>query len=368
MTDQDYMKRALTLAKKGEGFVKSNPLVGAVIVKKDRIIGEGYHHAFGAAHAEVNAINQATEPVEGATLFVNLEPCSHHGKTPPCASLIIEKKIARVVIGSLDPNPLVSGKGVALLKSANITVITGVLDQENKALNKVFFKYITTKIPYIILKTAMTLDGKIATKTHHSKWITSVKSRMIGHALRHNLMGIMVGINTVIHDDPMLTCRLENDKIMHPIRIIVDSTLKIPLSSKILKTANTYNTLILTTKNHSLETKRNIQKTGATVLEVPTLDNRVNLKVAMTLLGKQGISSILLEGGGTLNFSALNAGIVDEIAAFIAPKIIGGKTALTPVEGTGISTMNSAIALTPISMQQIDTDILIHYHVTKEVK
>lgn len=348
----EYMKRALELARLGIGKVNPNPLVGAVIVKDNKIIGEGYHKVFGGNHAEVEAFNNAIADVTGADMYVTLEPCSHYGKTPPCALKIIEKDIKRVYVGLTDPNPLVAGKGIQMLRNAGIEVITDVLTKECSEINKVFLKYISQGLPYVVLKTAMTLDGKIASYSGNSKWVTSKESRQYVQEMRNGLSGIMVGIGTVLADNPALTCRILNSR--NPKRIIVDSSLKIPLNSKVLADTNC---IIATTNNADTKKYNLLIEKGFEVYQ--TSGMQVDLKQLMHYLGKMGIDSILLEGGGELNFSALKSGIVDEVIAFIAPKIIGGSSAKTPVEGKGIEIMNNAIELKNISLKTIGTDIVI---------
>lgn len=351
------MEYAIELAKLGSGYVSPNPMVGAVIVKNNRIIGKGYHQKYGSNHAEVNAFLSTKESTEGAEMYVTLEPCSHYGHTPPCAQTIIEHKIKKVYIGSLDPNPLVSGKGVQMLKDAGIEVETGIMEKECKAINPIFFKYIKTKLPYVVLKTAMTLDGKISAYTGDSKWVTNERSRQIVQKLRHKLKGIMVGINTVIKDNPSLTCRLENG--ISPVKIIVDSNLKIPLNSKVLDISNSP-CIIAAVANSNPQKKAQLTGLGIEVIETSSKDGSVNLKELMIELGKRKIDSILLEGGGTLNFSMLSDSLVDKALFFIAPKIIGGQTSVTPVEGKGISAMEKAIKLRNIQLKQIEDDILIY--------
>ncbi|WP_315121624.1 bifunctional diaminohydroxyphosphoribosylaminopyrimidine deaminase/5-amino-6-(5-phosphoribosylamino)uracil reductase RibD [uncultured Clostridium sp.] len=355
--EEKYMKRALEIAKLGEGFVNPNPLVGAVIVKNGRIIGEGYHQFFGGAHAEINAFNNAIEDVKGAHMYVTLEPCSHHGKTPPCANSIIEKGISKVIIAMKDPNPIVSGRGIDLLKSNGIEVEVGILEEEAKRLNEVFIKYITTKLPYCILKTATTLDGKIATVTGDSKWITGENAREHVHQIRNKISGIMVGIDTVIKDNPSLTTRLKDKKGRNPIRIIVDSKGRIPVESKLLKEEG--KTIIAATENMPTDKRFELEKLGAEIIITPLKNNKVDLKYLMKELGERKIDSILLEGGGTLNYSALEEGLVDKVMAFIAPKIIGGSSSKTSVEGKGIESMKHAINLKNISFQKFGEDFLI---------
>ncbi|HIV17145.1 MAG TPA: bifunctional diaminohydroxyphosphoribosylaminopyrimidine deaminase/5-amino-6-(5-phosphoribosylamino)uracil reductase RibD [Candidatus Alectryocaccobium stercorigallinarum] len=371
MTDRDYMLRAIELAKLGTGAVDPNPLVGAVIVKDGKIIGEGYHAKYGDLHAERNAIKNLTESAEGATIYVTLEPCCHHGKQPPCTDAILENKISRVVIGSRDPNPLVSGKGAAILRTAGVTVEEDFMRDECDAINPVFFHYITTKTPYVVMKYAMTADGKIATKTGASKWITGEEARECVQAMRYTYTGIMAGIGTVLADDPMLNVRIDGKR--SPVRIICDSSLRIPADCKIVQTASKYRTIIacaLTGSealfNHEFSGKiKFLESRGIEILYVPDSGKKVDLKTLMTILGSRGINSILLEGGGALNYSALKCGIVNEIKAFIAPKIFGGKGAASPVSGDGVSLPSEAYGLQLTGTDMFGEDILLNYKLLK---
>ena len=358
MTDQNYMLQAIQLAKQGEGWTNPNPMVGAVIVKNGRIIGKGYHKKCGELHAERNAIASLTESAEGATIYVTLEPCCHYGKTPPFTEAIIEQKIKRVVIGSRDPNPKVSGKGIKMLQEAGIEVIEDFMREECDRLNPVFFHYITTKTPYVVMKYAMTLDGKIATKTGASKWITGEAARAEVQHMRHRYMGIMAGIGTVLADDPMLNVRVEGWK--SPIRILCDSGLRIPLDGQIVKSAGKYRTIVAYADSENTEAKRKrLHEMGVETICCPDENNQVDLKKLMKYLGEEGIDSILLEGGGTLNDSALRAGIVQEVQAFIAPKLFGGMNSKTPVEGIGVRFPSEAVKLKCTDICQIGEDIRI---------
>ena len=358
MTDQNYMLQAIQLAKQGEGWTNPNPMVGAVIVKNGRIIGKGYHKKCGELHAERNAIASLTESAEGATIYVTLEPCCHYGKTPPCTEAIIEQKIKRVVIGSRDPNAKVSGKGIKMLQEAGIEVIEDFMREECDRLNPVFFHYITTKTPYVVMKYAMTLDGKIATKTGASKWITGEAARAEVQHMRHRYMGIMAGIGTVLADDPMLNVRVEGWK--SPIRILCDSGLRIPLDGQIVKSAGKYRTIVAYADSENTEAKRKrLHEMGVETICCPDENNQVDLKKLMKYLGEEGIDSILLEGGGTLNDSALRAGIVQEVQAFIAPKLFGGMNSKTPVEGIGVRFPSEAVKLKCTDICQIGEDIRI---------
>lgn len=360
------MRRAIELAKEGQGWTRPNPLVGAVLVKNDRIIGEGYHEFYGGPHAEVNAFKNATEDVTGSTLYVTLEPCSHFGKTPPCANLIVDKKIKKVIVGLLDPNPLVAGNGIKLLQDHNIEVISGVLEDDCRKMNEIFLKFITTQRPYVILKSAMTLDGKIASITGDSKWITSQKSRAFVHEIRHHLMAIMTGIDTVLIDNPKLTTRLTDRIGKDPIRIIVDSKARIPLDCAVISNTSKAKTIVATTELADSNKIKALEERGVEVIIIPSKNNRVDLPVLMDELGRRKIDSILLEGGSALNFSALQDGIVDQVYQFISPKIIGGTQAKSPVGGIGIERIDDAIQLTNVTTHIFDDDILVIGYTRKE--
>ena len=364
--DLKYMKRALELAKKGECYTSPNPLVGAVIVKDGKIIGEGYHEKYGSYHAEVNAFLNAKEDVKGATMYVTLEPCSHYGKTPPCANKIVEKGIKKVVIAHKDPNDKVAGRGINILKENGIEVVTGVLEEESRKLNEIFLKYITTKLPFSILKTAMTLDGKIASRTGDAKWITNEESRNYVHKLRQKLSAIMVGIGTIIADDPYLTTRLEGVPSRDPIRIVVDTKARIPLEANVLNLNSNARTIVAVTELAPAEKLQKIKDKGGEVIITPLKNNKVDLNYLMKALGEKGIDSILIEGGSELNFSAIEAGIVDKVNAFIAPKIIGGNMAKTPIGGQGIELMKNALILNNIDIQRFGDDLMIEGYIRKE--
>lgn len=354
------MERALELALKGIGGVNPNPLVGAVIVKDDQIIGEGYHECYGEAHAERNAVKNAIKPVEGSTIYVTLEPCAHHGKTPPCVDLLIEKKFKKVVIGMLDPNSLVAGKSIEKLKKHGIEVVVGVKEEECKKINEIFIKYITSKIPFVILKSGMSLDGKIATYTGKSKWITSKESREDSQNLRNRVHSIMVGVNTIIADDPELTCRINENKKL--IRIIVDTKLRIPMDSKVIKNKDKL-TIVATTVNSNEKKKHELRDLGIKVIEVSEKKNKVDLNELVTTLGKEGIDSILIEGGGTLNFSALEEKLVDKAIFYIAPKILGGEKSKSCIAGTGFSELAEVPKLKDISYRKIGEDLVIEGYI-----
>lgn len=358
---EEYMRRALELARKGEGHTSPNPMVGCVVVKDGRIISEGYHEKYGEFHAERNALTRCTEDTTGADLYVTLEPCCHQGKTPPCTDIIIEKKIARVFVGSMDSNPLVAGKGVQILRDHGIYVETGILEEECLKLNEVFYHYITAKTPFVVMKYAMTLDGKIACATGDSKWVTGEIARAQVHRMRGRYRGIMVGIGTVLADDPMLNCRVKGG--VDPVRIICDSNLHIPLESQIVKTASEIETIVACS-HESLEAEkkqekiRKLKEAGIQLIGTEGAHG-VNLVELMKKLGEQNIDSILLEGGGTLNASALEDGIVNKVYAYIAGKLIGGMDARSPVEGMGIDRMVDAITLKDMEIERLGDDFCI---------
>jgi len=363
--DQKYIKHAITLAKKGRGWVNPNPLVGAVIVKNGKVIGEGYHEYFGGPHAEINAIEKATESVKDATLYVTMEPCSHHGKTPPCTEAIITSGIRKVVAGISDPNPLVNGKGLKILAGAGIEVRSGIGSAAITKMNEAFLKYIVTGLPFCVLKTAMTLDGKIATVENASRWISGEDSRKCVHELRQENSAVMVGINTVLYDDPLLNTRRIHKKNRDPLKIIVDTTGRIPLESKVLQ-MNPQLTILATSDKIDPAKKRDLERMGAQVLICPLKEGKVDLGYLMFSLGRMGIDSVMLEGGSSIAFSALMEGIVDKVISFIAPKIIGGAAAPSPVGGTGLPQMDEAIVVENWNYKRLGSDILIEGYIRKK--
>lgn len=362
MNDELYMRRAIELAKRGEGFVSPNPLVGAVIVKDGKIIGEGWHEKCGELHAERNTLKNCKESTQGSAIYVTLEPCCHYGRTPPCTEAIIEAKISRVVIGSRDPNPLVSGKGAEILRKAGIEVVEDFMRDECDKLNPIFFRYITTKLPYVSLKYAMTADGKIATYSGKSKWITNEFSRNDVHRLRKKHRAIMVGIGTVLADNPMLNCRIENGR--NPIRIVCDSKLRIPLDCNICKTANEISTVVVSAIEDS-EKQTALERMGVKTLVISDKNGKVDLKELMHYLGEKSVDSVLIEGGGTLAYSALQSGIVSHIYSYIAPKIFGGENAKTPVESVGVEAPENCFRLKRTAVREMGSDILIEYDVSE---
>ena len=393
MIEEKYMRRAIGLAKNGVGRVDPNPLVGAVIVKDGEVTGEGYHARYGELHAERNAFASLNnkEDAKGATIYVTLEPCCHHGKTPPCTEAIIEHGIAKVVIGSRDPNPKVAGGGVKALREAGIEVVEDFLKEECDRLNPVFFHYIMNKTPYVVMKYAMTADGKIATVSGDSQWITNEDSRARVQEMRNRYAGIMCGIGTVIADDPMLNCRIEGGR--SPVRIVCDTSLRIPLESKIVKSAGEYRTIVACGEGADVEKEKALVKEGVEVWRMsphpstssgtghegagtghggtgtgepvaePVEAPAVDLSSLMKRLGVEGIASVMIEGGGVLNESALKAGIVNEINVFVGAKIFGGKDALTPLSGEGVKAVSESFCLELAEVEVFGDDVLMRYRV-----
>ncbi|HEX2961672.1 MAG TPA: bifunctional diaminohydroxyphosphoribosylaminopyrimidine deaminase/5-amino-6-(5-phosphoribosylamino)uracil reductase RibD [Ignavibacteriales bacterium] len=358
MTDESYIKLALEIAKKGRGNVSPNPMVGAILVKNEKIIGAGFHEHFGGNHAEINAIQNAKQDVAGSTLYVNLEPCSHYGKTPPCTEAIIKNKIKKVVIGTLDMNPLVSGSGIRALKDAGIEVKVGVLENECVALNKFFFKHISKQLPYVTLKVAQTLDGRIADLSGDSKWITSLNSRRYVHDLRSQYDAVLVGTKTVKIDDPNLTVRFIEGR--NPKRVVVDSSLKLNLKLKLFVN-NIDGNLLLLTSRKSADKKRKLEKLKALGVEIlfvkENKDGTLNLKHALEELGKNKISSVLVEGGRKIYTSFIKEGLFDDMVVFISPKIIG--EGLPAVDKLGIHSIRKSMKLRVRAVEKLGEDVLI---------
>lgn len=367
--DVKYMKLAINLAKRGIGTTSPNPAVGSLIVKDGKVLGRGFHKVAGENHAEINALISASYSAEGSTMYVTLEPCCHYGKTPPCTNAIKKSGIKRVVIGMIDPNPLVCGKGIKELKKAGIEIEVGVLKDEVRKLNEAYTKYITTGIPFIIIKYAMTFDGKIASRTGDSKWISSADSRDFVQKLRSSVDAILVGINTVIKDNPKLTVRSgrghhpkegtrKNGTVpFSPIRIILDSYCRTPLSSNVLDSSA--KTIIVTTNFASKTRIGKIQKNKAEVLVVDSKNKRVNIKDLFYKLAKRNITSVLIEGGSEVNADVINSGLADKIYIFFCPLILGGKKAITAVEGKGIKFVKDAIKIKDIEIKKIGSDFLL---------
>ncbi|CCU78533.1 Diaminohydroxyphosphoribosylaminopyrimidine deaminase / 5-amino-6-(5-phosphoribosylamino)uracil reductase [Halanaerobium saccharolyticum subsp. saccharolyticum DSM 6643] len=363
--DQRYMARALELAKLGEGSTSPNPMVGAVVVKDGKIVGEGYHQKYGGPHAEVFAIEEAGEKAIGADIYVSLEPCSHYGKTPPCAQKLIDTGIKRAIIAMVDPNPDVAGRGIEMLREAGIEVELGLLKKEAQNLNEIFLKYIQSDYPFVYLKKAQTLDGYIASSSGDSKWITNSAARLEGHKLRHRSDAIMVGIGTVLADDPSLTARLESKKGIDPIRIILDPLLEIPLTAKIINQKSTAKTLIITADNLNnsaaqIKKEKLLKKKKVEILDFETDNtNYFNLKKLLMQLRERKISSILVEGGAKLSHTFLKENLVDKFYYFIAPKIYGGSDGIASFCGEGPKMMSDAVELEILEQKNIDNNILL---------
>lgn len=370
-TDKKYMIRALELAQKGGSKVQPNPMVGCVLVKEDRIIGEGFHAHFGGVHAEVAALENAKErgeSVEEATAYVTLEPCSHFGKRPPCALRLVEEKIGRVVAAMEDPNPKVSGNGFQILKEAGITVEWGLMEEEAKELNRFFLKNIQTGVPYVIMKAGVSLDGKIATVTGESRWITSEESREYSHKLRNQVRAVAVGVGTVLADDPLLTSRLRTEENVSPIAVVFDSTLKTPEHAKILHRDCDAKTVIFTTElADPTKVKRISALPKVEVMTVPQYEGRTDLREALCLLGEEGVASLLVEGGGGLNFSFFRQDLVDELLFFVAPKILGGSQAKTAVEGEGFMHLAEGLHFCFQEPKFLGDDLLLRARKNKKV-
>ena len=354
--DLSFMRLAIKLAERGRGRTNPNPVVGAVIAKGDKIIGVGYHARYGDLHAERAALGNCTESAEGATMYVTLEPCCHRGLQPPCTDAILEAGISRVVVGSDDPNPLVSGQGVKILRENGVKVETGFLREECDALNPVFFHYIRTGRPYVILKYAMTLDGKIAARTGASRWITGEAARKRVHQDRNVYSAVMVGAGTVAADDPLLTCRLDNGR--NPVRIACDSKLRTSADSQLVKTVKEVRTIFATVAPDP-ERKALFQDAGCEVWELPADAGRVDLNALMDRLGKEKIDSVIAEGGAALHWALLDKGLVRRVQAYIAPKLFGGAAAKSPIGGEGVEIPDGAFRLRNVSMTPLDGDFLI---------
>lgn len=354
--DRNYMQRALELAAKGKGRTSPNPMVGCVIVRDGNIIGEDYHKRAGEPHAEILAIEAAGGEVEGATIYLNLEPCTHQGRTPPCVDVLLEKRPARVVVAMSDPNPKVSGEGIYRLREAGIDVDVGLFEEEARKLNEAFVKYITTGLPFVICKAAVTLDGKIATHTGQSQWVTCEESRRQVHQLRNEVDAVIVGSRTVMLDNPSLTTRLDAEEKHDPIRIILDADDYLDENRRVFEVESAAPTWVV------LPEGRGCERAGE-VLHVRRGGEGFDMHHLMTVLGEREITSVLIEGGGTTHASAFEAGVVDKVMFFIAPKVIGGRDAVTAVEGEGVAAMDEAILLERMTAEHVGEDLLIEAYV-----
>jgi diaminohydroxyphosphoribosylaminopyrimidine deaminase/5-amino-6-(5-phosphoribosylamino)uracil reductase len=362
MDDEYFMKMALYLAKKGRGYTSPNPMVGAVIVKDGEVKGRGYHRSIGEAHAEVNAIDAAGSGARGATLYVNLEPCNHTGRTPPCTRKILEAGIKRVVFAMEDPNT-VAGGGAALLKKHGVEVQKGVCEVSAKRLNEAFLKHVQTKRPFVILKCAATLDGRIATRSGDSKWVTGEKARRFVHRLRHAVDAILVGIGTIQADNPSLTTRTGSKKGVDPVRIVLDAQLSISPAAKILNLDSNSDTILVTGNKIEEDKKKSVQKKGVRLIQQPAASDQIDLNLLMDQLGAMGITSVLVEGGSRVIASAFGSGIVDKIYFFYAPKILGGDDGIPICRGTGRRLMKDSIQVKNVRVRRFDDDIMIEGYI-----
>lgn len=353
------MRRALELAARARGRTSPNPMVGAVLVKDGAVVGEGFHAFAGGDHAELAALREAESAAAGATLYVNLEPCCHFGRTPPCVDRIVQAGVQRVVAACEDPNPAVGGKGFAALRSAGVTVEVGALRDEAARLNEAFFAFIRTGRPFVILKAAASLDGKIATQTGDSRWITGESARQHVHHLRNEVDAVLVGIGTVLRDDPMLTTRLGTPDQRDPTRVIVDNLARLPLRAQVVNRASTAPTVLAVSEMAPRARLDALEREGVQVLMVPGSPRRVALTGLMEALGKMGFLSVMIEGGAEINASALQEGIVDKLLLFLAPILIGGKATPTAVGGEGIATLREAKRLRDVRVERFGEDILI---------
>ena len=362
-THIQYMKSALRLARKGLGRTSPNPMVGALVVRKGVVVGQGFHQKAGGPHAERMALDDAGEKAKGATLYLNLEPCNHFGRTPPCTQLILERGISKVVFGMTDPNPRVKGGGAEWLRSQGVEVISGVLEQECRRLNEFFIKWIITGRPFVVLKAAVSLDGRIATRTGDSKWISNERSRRLVHRLRNEVDGVLVGIGTVMKDDPLLTVRLPKGKIKDPLRIVIDPRLRISPKARILN--DNGKTLIVTGNQAPSGKKKRLESQGTEIFSLPEREGRFSIKDMLTELGQRGLTSLLVEGGAEVYASFLNEGQVDKLVLFIAPLLVGGQKAKGMIGGKGVARITEAIRLKEMKFKAWAGDILVEAYPEK---
>lgn len=365
-TDRKWMQLALDLAERARGFTSPNPMVGAVVVRENAIVGKGFHKGPGKPHAEAAALQDAGDMAKGATLYVTLEPCNHFGRTPPCTKAVLSSGIKRVVAAAADPNPGVAGGGAEFLRSMGVEVEMGLLEGPARKLNEAFFKHITTGLPFVTLKCASTLDGRIATGTGDSKWITGPVARQQVHEMRHASDAILVGVDTVIRDDPGLTTRLEGKTGKDPLRIVLDAGLRIPETAKMLTQESTADTLVVTAANPpNNEKKARLASKGVRILSLPAEEGRVFLPVLMKTLGKEGVTSILIEGGGHVLADALQTGVGDKICLFYAPKILGGDDGVPVFRGKGPEKINDCMKIYEMDITRLGDDFLVSGYLKK---
>jgi diaminohydroxyphosphoribosylaminopyrimidine deaminase/5-amino-6-(5-phosphoribosylamino)uracil reductase len=366
--DQHYMKMALRLAARGAGLVSPNPMVGAVVVKAEEVVGRGWHHRYGEPHAEVMALRDAGSQSRGATLYVTLEPCNHHGQTPPCTEAILAAGVKRVVAAALDPNPTVNGGGAAFLKEKGLEVELGLLAEESRRLNESWLTWVETGLPFVIAKAACSLDGKIATRTGDSKWLTGETARAYGHRLRHWCDAILVGIGTVLADDPNLTARPSQRNGSDPIRLVLDSRLRIPLDARLINLKSPAPTWVVCTAAAPTEKIQALESQGAEVLVLPEQDGRVALKPLLQELGRRRVQSLLVEGGAEVLGAFLDQRLVDKFYFFYAPKILGGKTGYPAVAGQGVAKLSEAHQARNLSLRRLGPDLLISGYIVRKDK
>lgn len=361
MNPELWMKRAFELALLGQGHTSPNPMAGAVLVSGDEVVGEGFHRQAGLPHAEVEAVNNAREKARGATLYINLEPCSHQGRTPPCTELLKKAGIKKVVAAMTDPNPDVNGKGIAALREAGIDVEVGLLEEKARHLNEVFVKWVRTRIPFVILKWGMTLDGKIAAGSGESEWITSEKSRQRVHDMRSQCDVILVGVNTILKDDPLLTSRIPQGR--NPLRVVLDSSMQTPLHSRILKTIPDAQTWIIVSEENR-ERQQWLEELGAVVLRFPGPNRRVDLPALLRYLGEHSYTSVLVEGGARVHGAFLEQSLADKLVFFIAPKIVGSSPGgVNSIEGWGCKSIRDALKLKQLQVSRLEDDIVVEGYV-----
>lgn len=358
MNHQHYMQLAIELALRGQGRTAPNPPVGAVLVQQGQVVGKGFHPKAGEPHAEIFALRQAADQARGADLYVTLEPCAHQGRTGPCVEALIQAAVGHVYVGVPDPNPQVAGRGIETLRRAGIGVTVGILESDCRSLIAAFARHILTGLPYTIYKTAMTLDGKTATASGDSRWISGEQSRLRVHQLRDRVEAIMVGVGTLLADNPLLNTRLPAGDGRDPLRIVVDSQLRTPLDSAILQQKSTAGTLIATTL-HDAKKIAALQQAGAEILILPAEDGRVSLTALWHELGRRDVQRLLLEGGATLANAALRAGLIDQLMVFVAPKLIGGSNQFGIFSGAGCQRLADAVPLTRLRYDQVGDDLLL---------